>query len=267
MSSASSSATPSLPTSVMQSSSLHSSSILPVTSSAASVITPSRTAVMVTETVHIKDNGTLCLTVILEANFDISYTTKNGSELKASIPLNGVNSTKDATGKCSYENNVAHVQFKWNEEGKSSPRHTFRMDFNRTNGTWFVPQIKAVFKTTDSRFQSASEGEIDATFNATSKFGLLNNGKSYVCDAKTSLSLSKNITANLKNVVLQPFSKNEDPKKHASHCPADKSKSGDDDDDNTVPIAVGAALGGLVLIVLVAYIIGRRRSNRGYEQV
>lgn len=47
-------------------------------------------------------------------------------------------------------------------------------------------------------------------------------------------------------------------------CPADKS---DDGDDNTVPIAVGAALGGLVLIVLIAYIIGRRRSTSGYEQV
>lgn len=36
---------------------------------------------------------------------------------------------------------------------------------------------------------------------------------------------------------------------------------------NTVPIAVGAAFGGVVLIVLVSYIIGRTRSNPGYERV
>jgi len=36
---------------------------------------------------------------------------------------------------------------------------------------------------------------------------------------------------------------------------------------NLVPIIVGAALGGLILIVLVAYLIGRKRSRRGYEQV
>jgi len=36
---------------------------------------------------------------------------------------------------------------------------------------------------------------------------------------------------------------------------------------NLVPIIVGGALGGLILIVLIAYLIGRKRSRRGYEQV
>ena len=81
---------------------------------------------------------------------------QNGSELKASIPLNGVNSTKDATGNCSYSNNTAHVQFEWNEEGDSSHRHTFRMDFERANGRWFVPQVNATFNATDPTFLNAS---------------------------------------------------------------------------------------------------------------
>jgi len=37
--------------------------------------------------------------------------------------------------------------------------------------------------------------------------------------------------------------------------------------NDIVPIAVGCALAGLVLIVLIAYIIGRRKSHRGYEKV
>jgi len=47
----------------------------------------------------------------------------------------------------------------------------------------------------------------------------------------------------------------------ANPCPEDSRIS------NIVPIAVGAALAGLVVIVLVAYLIGRRRTKRGYESV
>ena len=47
-----------------------------------------------------------------------------------------------------------------------------------------------------------------------------------------------------------------------TECPSD------DDSNSIVPIAVGAALAGLVVIVLIAYLIGRRRSRRqGYESV
>ena len=47
----------------------------------------------------------------------------------------------------------------------------------------------------------------------------------------------------------------------ANPCPEDVAIS------NIVPIAVGAALAGLVVIVLIAYLIGRRRTKRGYESV
>jgi len=47
----------------------------------------------------------------------------------------------------------------------------------------------------------------------------------------------------------------------AIDCPAD-------DSSDVVPIAVGAALAGLVVIVLLAYLIGRRRARaRGYQSV
>ena len=38
--------------------------------------------------------------------------------------------------------------------------------------------------------------------------------------------------------------------------------SSDDDDDKIVPIAVGCALAGLVVIVLIAYLIGRFRNRK-----
>lgn len=62
------------------------------------------------------------------------------------------------------------------------------------------------------------------------------------------------------------------PISEAKQCPQDTptrappttAPSGNND---IVPIAVGCALAGLVLIVLIAYIIGRRKSHRGYEKV
>jgi hypothetical protein len=60
------------------SSSLHSSSVVHVTSSAARFITPSHTAVEVPESISIKDKDTneTCLTVKLEVEFMITYTNK-----------------------------------------------------------------------------------------------------------------------------------------------------------------------------------------------
>lgn len=44
--------------------------------------------------------------------------------------------------------------------------------------------------------------------------------------------------------------------------------SGDNDTSEIVPIAVGCALAALVVIVLIAYVIGRRRNRaRGYESM
>lgn len=40
-----------------------------------------------------------------------------------------------------------------------------------------------------------------------------------------------------------------------------------DQDDMLIPIVVGAALAGLVLIVLLAYLIGRKRSHAGYQSI
>ena len=40
-----------------------------------------------------------------------------------------------------------------------------------------------------------------------------------------------------------------------------------DENNMLIPIAVGGALAGLVLIVLIAYLIGRKRSHAGYQTI
>lgn len=46
----------------------------------------------------------------------------------------------------------------------------------------------------------------------------------------------------------------------AVHCTADNTS-------DVVPIAVGCALAGLVVIVLIAYLVGRRRRSAAYQSV
>jgi heme/copper-type cytochrome/quinol oxidase subunit 1 len=41
----------------------------------------------------------------------------------------------------------------------------------------------------------------------------------------------------------------------------------DEAQNNVVPIAVGAALAALVIIVLILYLIGRRKHQEGYQTV
>lgn len=40
-----------------------------------------------------------------------------------------------------------------------------------------------------------------------------------------------------------------------------------DQDQMLIPIIVGASLAGLVLIVLIAYLIGRKKSHAGYQTI
>ena len=47
-----------------------------------------------------------------------------------------------------------------------------------------------------------------------------------------------------------------------TYCKADTDKN-----SNVIPIIVGACLAALVVIVLVAYIIGRQRNRHGYQTV
>lgn len=91
---------------------------------------------------------------------------------------------------------------------------------------------------------------------------------SYHCTRVQTLNLTKNHEVNsttigyvlVSKVQLEPF----------HHAKGDSFSSAKDCDDaidtpDIVPIAVGCALAALVIVVLIAYLVGRRRSQaRGY---
>jgi len=91
-------------------------------------------------------------------------------------------------------------------------------------------------------------------------------GNPFQCKAEQKIALTGdfNATIEMENLKVQPFmdkNSNNDFGSKAEVCEADHNTN------NIVPIAVGAALAALVILVLVMYLIGRRKHQRGYQTV
>ncbi|XP_047391078.1 lysosome-associated membrane glycoprotein 2 isoform X1 [Sciurus carolinensis] len=84
-------------------------------------------------------------------------------------------------------------------------------------------------------------------------------GSSYMCNKEQTVSVSGTFQINTFDLRVQPFNVMEGKYSTAQDCSAD-------DDNFLVPIAVGAALAGVLILVLLAYFIGLKRHHAGYEQ-
>jgi lysosomal-associated membrane protein 1/2 len=87
---------------------------------------------------------------------------------------------------------------------------------------------------------------------------------SYKCSADYSYWLNDGLsTVDIADAQLQAYTNNATGYGDARTCPADRKTN------DLVPIIVGACLAALVVIVLIAYLIGRARAKRstGYESV
>ncbi|KAM9042156.1 lysosome-associated membrane glycoprotein 2 isoform 1-T1 [Megaptera novaeangliae] len=84
-------------------------------------------------------------------------------------------------------------------------------------------------------------------------------GSSYMCNKEQTVSVSGAFQINTFDLRVQPFNVMEGKYSTAQDCSAD-------DDNFLVPIAVGAALAGVLILVLLAYFIGLKRHHAGYEQ-
>jgi lysosomal-associated membrane protein 1/2 len=85
---------------------------------------------------------------------------------------------------------------------------------------------------------------------------------SYKCFAKTLVDLSDDVKLEFTNYQAQPFLGKSSGFDTAVECSADTTGT-----SKLVPIIVGSALAVLVIMVLIAYVIGRRKHRPGYVQV
>ncbi|XP_038171912.1 lysosome-associated membrane glycoprotein 2 isoform X2 [Arvicola amphibius] len=111
--------------------------------------------------------------------------------------------------------------------------------------------------------------EVNISMNLTdgSVFSVANNnlsfwdaplGSSYMCNKEQVMSVSRTFQINTFNLKVQPFNVTKGKYSTAQECSLD-------DDTILIPIIVGAGLSGLIIVIVIAYLIGRRKSYAGYQ--
>ncbi|XP_029515970.1 lysosome-associated membrane glycoprotein 2-like isoform X2 [Oncorhynchus nerka] len=86
-------------------------------------------------------------------------------------------------------------------------------------------------------------------------------GSSYMCNKEQTLNVTDTLTLYTFELRVQPFEVNKGEFATAVECFMDSDLS------FLVPIAVGVALSFLIILVLISYLIGRRKSRTGYQSV
>ncbi|XP_034636389.1 lysosome-associated membrane glycoprotein 2 isoform X1 [Trachemys scripta elegans] len=85
-------------------------------------------------------------------------------------------------------------------------------------------------------------------------------GSSYMCQKEQTVLVTEDLQIHTFDLRIQPFKVQDNKYAKAEDCSPDV-------DNFIVPITVGAALGGLVALVLVAYFVSHKKhSNAGYQQ-
>ncbi|XP_070768882.1 lysosome-associated membrane glycoprotein 2 isoform X2 [Enoplosus armatus] len=83
-------------------------------------------------------------------------------------------------------------------------------------------------------------------------------GSSYMCNKEQNYTITSLLTLYTFDLQVQPFAVKKGVFSTAHECSMD-------DTSILIPIIVGAALAGLILIVVIAYVIGRRKTYVGYQ--
>ncbi|EDV29457.1 expressed hypothetical protein [Trichoplax adhaerens] len=217
-------------------------------------------------------DGKICFRAIFETTFKVMYLAKGSSKKIASFDLppnhayRGVCSSKMIhfwiTWKPAYVLNMTFIEKAVN--GTIQPNS--EIDEMKENQAWELENIKFTYDTHDNKnFPNAMKPAKSIVYsNATAVFFRTPVNESYTCVSKSvipmydmgGMKVMANVT--ISKAKIQPFAQ-----KYGAEftCASDLAKN------NVVPIAVGAALAGLLLIVIVAYFIGRRNARAGYESV
>ncbi|XP_012582614.1 PREDICTED: lysosome-associated membrane glycoprotein 2 [Condylura cristata] len=130
-----------------------------------------------------------------------------------------------------------------------------------------IHYLDFVFEKNENRFY-LKEVNVSISLTNGSVFNMENNnlsfwdaplGSSYMCNKEQTVPVSGTFQINTFDLRVQPFNVMEGKYSTAQDCSAD-------DDNFLVPIAVGAALAVVLILVLLAYFIGLKRHHAGYEQ-
>ncbi|XP_030320004.1 lysosome-associated membrane glycoprotein 1 [Calypte anna] len=190
-------------------------------------------------------NGT-CVLAYMGLQLNITYPKKD--EKMGLDSLNFIPNTTTASGTCSSTSASLVLTFE-------KTRITFHFALNASAEKFFLQGVDVSTtlppeaKVPQFEASNKSMSELRATV-----------GNSYKCSAEENLQVTDKALVNIFDVQIQVFKIDGDKFGAVEECQLDENNM-------LIPIIVGAALAGLVLIVLIAYLIGRKRSHAGYQTI
>uniref|UniRef100_A0A8I3WAV4 Lysosome-associated membrane glycoprotein 1 n=2 Tax=Callithrix jacchus TaxID=9483 RepID=A0A8I3WAV4_CALJA len=190
-------------------------------------------------------NGT-CLLASMGLQLNLTYERKDNTTVTKLLNINP-NKTL-ATGSCG----THLVTLELRDEGGTVLLFQFGM--NASSSRFFLQGIQLNTTLPDAR---------DPTFKASNnslRALQATVGNSYRCNAEERVRVTKALSVNIFKVWVQAFKVDGDQFGSVEECLLDENNM-------LIPIAVGGALAGLVLIVLIAYLVGRKRSHAGYQTI
>lgn len=194
-----------------------------------------------------------CLKARFAVSFNISYTAKNatnGDEYNTTV-LVDMDDVNDFDGVCNDAFNTLAITF--NKDWILTLNYTIKKSVYELDTIWLnynTDTFPNVLKPSNETVMQSSLNEFSA-----------NKGNSFKCWSRTTITIS-NVQVEFKEYQAQPFNDNKKDFDTAIECSGDQSGTSE-----LVPIIVGTALAVLVIFVLIAYIVGRRKHRPGYQQV
>ncbi|KAF7668279.1 hypothetical protein LDENG_00025450 [Lucifuga dentata] len=191
-------------------------------------------------------NGTTCLLAQMGLQFNVSYVLESQNKTVQEI-VNLNPSLTNASGSCEASSATLVLM----QERSTTLNFTFTL--NSTTSKYHLSGISLLANWPDlTEPLSRSNSSLDYLRSTL--------GRSYKCNTEQILVVTPDFSLNTFRLQVQPFGVTTNQFATAEECQMDQ-------DQMLIPIIVGAALAGLVLIVLIAYLIGRKRSHAGYQTI
>ncbi|CAL8342555.1 unnamed protein product [Boreogadus saida] len=195
-------------------------------------------------------NGSICLMAVMGLQLNVSYQSASDNKTVASVINLQPNGTS-ASGAC--ETDTATLNLSSDGADGQKTNLTFVFSLNTTSKKYHLSGVNLSAALLDMKDPPLLVGNLTLDYLP----GTLDH--SYMCRDQQTLTVTQGFSIHTYQLHVQPFGYN------GEFGPAEECQL--DMDDMLIPIIVGAALAGLVLIVLVAYLIGRKRSHAGYQTI
>jgi lysosomal-associated membrane protein 1/2 len=204
--------------------------------------------------------------VIANVQLTLSYTnTSSNKSVSKDLAVTGnLNATVDHTNSHCNENSSTVLVLTF--QADPDYNHSLTFQFNETKDGYELTSVLTYLNFDDSTlFPGYNTSFTDSVTGNTSSIFSVGQGKSYKCDSSKTYGMKqvpqdavKNLNVKISGLQAQAFDFNnmKDQFDKSISCTKDQKTS------KIVPIAVGAALAGLVVVVLIAYLIGRFRSRK-----